>query len=435
MDTNHPTTCLEETPNKLKYEAWDGLRVETLTTGNELLEGEWRDEHSRHIALKLLEHDIRVSRFNTVGDSLEDLTHCLHEVSQRADLCVITGGLGPTCDDLTLDALASASGGTLNFDQALWGDLLLRFPRLARAPESNQRQARILDGAQVLPNPMGTAYALNIQINRCLFFAFPGVPKELHWCVDNLLIPFVQKTSPPKFERRVLRIALIGESEAAERISKLPLPENLEIGFQALGTEHRVKLRAPTASMLENCLPQIKAALGVNYLNDQDQPLIEQVVEYLEQHHLSVGFAESCTGGRLGAALTALPGVSKVFNGSIVSYSNHSKTSLLDVSEHTLSQYGAVSLECAREMAIGARAKLAVDWAISVTGIAGPSGGSPQKPVGTVCFAWAGPAGVEMEEKFFHGDRDRIQNTATAFALFELLRRVNVSLNEMRTRL
>ena len=410
-----PTTSLTHT-----------LHIETLTTGDELLSGEWADQHGRTIAQATQEYGVLVRRFNSVGDQLNELISVISEISDRADLCVITGGLGPTEDDLTLDALAVVARSPRHISDDLWSDLVSRFPKLKRAAESNRKQARVMMGGEVLPNEQGTAPGVRVHIGRCTFMAFPGVPQETRWFISRYLSPWLQaRFGGTQQYNKVVRVALIGESVIAERIKKLALPKHVQIGYQALGSEHRIKISAPHLDALSSAVTSIKRVAGDHYLNDRDLSLAEQLLELARKREVTFGFAESCTGGQLSAAITQIPGSSSSFWGGVISYSNEVKQALLGVTDDTLIMSGAISEACAAEMAQGTRDALGVDWAVSVTGVAGPGGGSTDMPVGTVCFGWANAEDVTVERKHFLGDRHRIQRTAVAYALLTLLRRLS----------
>ena len=409
-----------------RSQSLDALRIETLTTGDELITGAWIDRHSHMIGQVALDHGVSVRRFNSVGDQLDELVSTISEISARADLCVITGGLGPTEDDLTLDALSAVVGAPLEVSEELWTEILTRFPTLQYAAESNRRQARVISGGEVLTNERGTAPGIRLQIGACTFFCVPGVPQEAQWMVSTYLSPWLNEhLGAVERHHQVIRVALVGESVIAERVKNLELPSGLRVGYQALGAEHRIKLSAADPDVLALGVSQVVQAAGDRYLNDRDLSLAEQVVEVAQSRALTFGFAESCTGGQLSAAVTRVAGVSSVFWGGVISYSNEVKRGILGVKEETLISFGAVSEACAAEMAMGSRNALGVDWAVSVTGIAGPGGGSPEKPVGTVCFGWAHAGGVVTERKRFSGDRHRVQRTAVAYALFHLLRHIS----------
>lgn len=407
-------------------------RIEVLITGNEILEGYWRDEHIQTIAKEARLIGWKVSRFNIVGDHLEELKVTLLEIIERADVCVMTGGLGPTLDDLTIDALSQVADVEAVIDEQTWEAMITRYPTLLQAESTNRRQARLPQGAKHLPNEVGTAPGIHLRVGQCDIFAFPGVPKELHWCIDQHFIPWLRSKSElshkGSFFQKTLRVALIGESVVAQSIESLRLPKGVSIGYQAMGGEHRIKVMATSQEDLVVACTLIKQQCADHFLNDQDLSLAEQVIQVAKTLKITVGFAESCTGGLLSAALAKIPGASAVFWGSVISYSNQVKHNQLKVPETIFIGYGAVSEPCAEYMAAGCRQALNVDWTVSVTGIAGPGGGSEEKPVGTVCFAWASQSGVDSVRKNFNGDRSQIQSKAVTYALFHLLRRLQSEL-------
>ena len=404
------------------------LKIEILTTGDELLEGLITDTNSAHIAREVLPFGVSVRRVTTVGDTLEDLRDALLEISARADLCVITGGLGPTSDDLTLDALALAAGVPLEVDEALWGEIQALYRGRGRVPPSNRSQARVPRGGTPLKSEVGTAPGMRLTLNGCDFFAYPGVPEELYWHCEQTLLPHLAARLNVTLHRQILRLCLLGESRLYDIIKLIDLPSEVRVGYQALGVEVRLKLSSPSRPSLERAVQLISAAIEAeapgHLVSLTDRSLADALIERLTAQGLTAGTAESCTGGAVSAALAAIPGASAALLGGVVAYSNEVKRAQLGVSASTLTTHGAVSEACALEMASGARAALGVDWAVAVTGIAGPSGGSPEKPVGTVWFAWAGPAGVTAERRHIKGDRRRVQSVATHEALFGLWRRV-----------
>lgn len=402
----------------------DDFRVEVLITGDELIDGQWRDEHSQFIAKQFKELDVRICRFTTVGDDIEELSTVLEEIINRSSLCIMTGGLGPTQDDLTVDVIAKVVGVSAPINEVTWQSISERYPQLKKAEVSNRRQARCPVGAEQLENALGTAPILKMKIKNCMLYALPGVPKEFRWAVKHYIIPWLgQHYSPAeKIHHAVIRVAQIGESLISEKITALNLDSQIDIAYQSLGGEHRIKLKSTSIDALRLALPKVQQVAGEHYLNDQDIPLYEQLILTAKKAKLRFGFAESCTGGGLSASVTQMPGVSAVFWGSIISYSNEVKQKSLNVPESVLIQYGAVSEECAQCMAQGAREALGVDWAVSVTGIAGPGGGSIEKPVGTVCFAWASASQVTTRRRVFKGDRADIQAKAISYAQFHLLK-------------
>ena len=402
-----------------------GSRVEVLTTGEELLEGLISDLHAQTISKTLRSEGFVPQRFTTVGDELEDLVLVLKEITERSELCVMTGGLGPTHDDRTIDALSEVAGVNAPISETCWSEIISRFPQLLEAERSNRRQARLPEGAIHLYNQRGTAPGIYLKVKGCHIFAFPGPPQELKWCVERYLIPWLASMSPKmnhEHLHRILRVALIGESAIAEKIDALGLSPSIKIGYQAMGSEHRIKVSAPTEEELNSACALIEEISTPYFVNDVDRSLAEELVFIAKGLGVKIGFAESCTGGQLSAKITSVAGSSSVFCGSVVSYSNEVKMKTLGVLEPILIEHGAVSLECAEAMAHGARRALEVDWAVSVTGIAGPGGGTETKPVGTVCFAWSSPTQIVIRKKHFRGDRARIQSRAVSYAMLVLLK-------------
>ena len=399
--------------------------IEILVTGHELLEGTIQDHHCQYVARYCTGIGVQISRFNTIRDSLKDLTQTLSEITHRADVCLITGGLGPTSDDLTLDALAQVAGVQLNLSDSLWQTIQKRYPKHRPLPPSNQRQARIPEGGTPLDNPYGTAPGMKLKIGKCLIFAFPGVPTEFQKLSELHFFPWLREQQGIADDLcKTNRLCMLRESEIDYALSQLQWPEGIRLGYQALGTEHRVKVYGKDPLILQQACQMIQTQFPQNYLNDQDKSLVEEVVDALKQKKWTLGCAESCTGGGVGAQITRLAGVSSVFMGGIISYSNEVKMHQLGVHSDTLVHHGAVSEKCAGEMALGVQNALKVDWGISVTGIAGPGGATPTKPVGTVCFGWAGPQGVETLKMHFDGSRNRVQKQAIGFVLHQLLLRL-----------
>ena len=403
------------------------MKIELLITGNELLDGSCVDRNTYSITRELHLLGLRVCQVHLVRDDLVTLEHCIQNIADRADLCIMTGGLGPTSDDLTLDLLAKVAQVELVHQEKVWQDICDKLSHKSSILPIQRRQARVPVGAVSVANQAGIAPGVVLTIDQCTFIAYPGVPKECQWLTHNHLVPWLKKRTQQAFHQKTLRFCWLSESELQSTIETLSLPENLQIAYQAMGKEHRVKLSSTDLDALDSATQSIKNALGASYLNDQDQALKVMVFEQCKQLGLTVALAESCTGGAVSAALTSLPGSSAVVIGGIVAYSNQVKQEQLNVAESILIEHGAVSEACAQAMAQGARQALRTDWGISITGIAGPGGGSIEKPVGTVCFAWSHADGVESERKQLTGDRHQIQHAACIYALLGLHRRVMTS--------
>jgi nicotinamide-nucleotide amidase len=402
------------------------MKIEILATGDEVLEGLIVDTNTAYMAQELKLLGYTASRFNAVKDDLQALAEMILEISERADLCLMTGGMGPTSDDLTLDALALAKKVDLEMDWALWERIKEKFIlRSMEAPISNQRQARVPVSGEALFNEVGTAPAMKIQINRCTFFAFPGVPSEMKWLLNHYFLPWLEQQNHQKLHRKILRFCLIAESELYDRILPLNLPTDLRIGYQALGTEHRVKLACHDLKILEESCEKIKQVALAHYSNDLDMDLATAVVKTAIAQNKTLAFAESCTGGAVSAAIASVAGASSIFKGGVVSYSYEAKEKVLGVSHELLSQDGAFNTTCASQMVTGLGKQFEVDWAVSVTGIAGPQGGNENNPVGSIYFGWLHQGQVETEKVIFSGSRHKIQNATVAYILIKLLQKLN----------
>ena len=379
--------------------------VEVLCVGTELLLGDILNGNARWIAEQLAALGLPHYRQMVVGDNKDRLVSAVREASQRCRVLVTTGGLGPTPDDLTTDALAAAFETPLEERPELWLEIQRKLSAGGRpvAP-SNRSQAFLPRGAEVLPNPKGSAPGM-IWSPRPDFtiLTFPGVPSEMQAMWAETAVPWLQAHGGATgiFVSRQLRFSGIGESDLAERVADLLASTNPTVApYASLGD---VKLRltacAPSADAAAQMLVPLEAELrrrtGDHCYGVDEDSLASVVISLLKQQDQSLAVAESCTGGALAAALTAVAGSSSVFQGGVIAYSNAVKQGLLGVSTDLLMTHGAVSQPVVEAMARGARERLNCDWAIAVSGIAGPGGGSAEKPVGLVHLALAGPHGCE----------------------------------------
>lgn len=389
------------------------VRIEGLTIGDELLDGAVPDGNAAWIgrAVDALGH--RVTARLTVRDDVDAIAAALRQITARADLCVVTGGLGPTNDDLTVDGLCEAAGVETVFDADAWARIEARYGDRA-LPESNRRQARRPVGGALLVSRVGTASPVTLTVNGCQVICLPGVPAEMRALFEQHVAPML---GAPADDRalRVVRFALLGESTIAAHVDALALDARIDVAWRACGPINELKLRGP-AAMIDDAVARIRAALPAAHL-DGHPSLAHATIAAARAAGLTLGTAESCTGGLVGAALTDVPGASAVFAGGIISYANAVKMCQLGVPGAVLATDGAVSEACARAMADGARAAMGVDIAVAITGIAGPGGATPGKPVGTVWFAWSG-AGLDGARRVqIKGDRARVRAFAVAHAL------------------
>ncbi|MBX3463900.1 MAG: competence/damage-inducible protein A [Planctomycetes bacterium] len=379
------------------------VAAEVLAIGDELVHGGMLDTNSKWIAGQLEAIGLAVRRFTVTSDDPGDLRAALAEVCARADVVVATGGLGPTLDDRTRDVVAELRGGPLWFHAPSWDRLRGWLQGRGRpVPDSNRRQAMLPPGAVPLDNPIGTAPGFAVPLGRAELFVLPGVPREMQRMLLEQVVP--RLAARPGLEpvaQHWLRV--LGPSEAAlgERIEPyMAAGRNPAVGITASGGLLTVRLVAAAASREAAhaaCLAtaaELRPLLGDWLFAEGTEELHELVAARLAAARRTLAVAESCTGGLLAARLVDVAGVSAVFQGGVVAYSDASKQALLGVPADLLHAHGAVSEPVAAAMAAGARQRFHADFAVATTGIAGPEGGSPQKPVGTVCFALARPAGV-----------------------------------------
>ena len=422
-----------------------GLRsAAVIAVGSELLGVDRLDTNSLRIAAVLAEFGIELRLKLVVGDTTDDLVAALDSAGQRVDLVFVTGGLGPTRDDRTREAVARWSGRELVLDPEVLSWIEEMYSRRGRRmPEPNRRQAEVIEGARVLFNERGTAPGLLLTTDGPAVILLPGVPTE----VDGLLAGelrdwFVERTHPDRrWSTLEMKTACVPES----RIEELLDPAYERWGADAIAVlarpgEVMVRLRHRDPEELSRARTLLTEHLGdvlFSWSISGPAPTLEEtVLARLDEVGQTLAVAESCTGGGLGARLTEVPGSSRSFLGGVISYSNELKQELLGVETTTLEEAGAVSAEVAAQMAGGARDRCGSNWALSITGIAGPGGGRPDKPVGTVWFGLAGPDGSRFqvpvsEHGLFPGDRTRVRQQATQYAL-DMLRRALSGLEPLR---
>jgi nicotinamide-nucleotide amidase len=406
-----------------------------VVTGSELVRGERNDRNGPFLASELLRLGVEPARIEIVGDDPAELEAALRD-GLEADLCLVSGGLGPTHDDRTVELLARASGAELVLDAGLMSEIegisrmvaeRLRRP-YADFEEGVRKQATIPEGAIVV-GVAGTAPALVLQCTSSVAVVLPGPPGEL-----RRLWPPALETEPVRAvlararvpERRLLRFYGASESTVARALAEAGgEAQGLTATVCAHDFEIHVDLVAEDAARerADGMAADLRERLGKYLFAEDGRSVEELVLEAGRRAGLTLGVAESCTGGLVAARLTSIPGASEVFKGGVVAYADEVKTRQLGVAEELLTRHGAVSAEAAAAMAAGARERLGVDVAAAVTGIAGPGGGTPEKPVGLVYLHAEGPEGGLGREFNFPGDRDAIRSRATAAAL-HLLRRL-----------
>ncbi|HTG36436.1 MAG TPA: competence/damage-inducible protein A [Thermoanaerobaculia bacterium] len=409
------------------------MKAAILAVGSELLGTDRLDTNSLKLTALLERHGAELRRKAVIGDSETEIAAELRNLLPSVDLILITGGLGPTADDVTREAVAAALGRGLHLDGEVLAALERRFQSLGwQMPEVNRRQAWVVEGAAVLANERGTAPGLRVESGGCTLFLFPGVPTELEGLMASALEPWLARRSGGVArETAVLKIAGLPESVVEERIA----PAYGEFGREAitiLANAGEIQLRATAAgpeperrARLQAMVERLATLAGDAVFTTREEDTLESVVgDLLRAAGSTLTAAESCTGGLFSQRITAVPGSSDYFLGAAITYSNGLKTQLVGVPAEMIAEHGAVSEPVARAMAEGARRVLGSDWAVGITGVAGPGGGSEAKPVGTVHLAVAGPSDGEVEHRQLRlpGDRDRVRRFSTQIVL-EMLRR------------
>lgn len=411
------------------YKATD---AEIITIGDELLIGQVIDTNSAWMAQQLNLQGINVRQISSVPDSANEILLAIKEAEQRAGIILITGGLGPTKDDITKTTLNAYFGGkmVLNLEQLRKiEEIFAGYGK--EVSELNRKQAEVPDTCICLVNPKGTAPGMWFEQNQHIYVSMPGVPYEMKTLMQGQVLPMLQQKikSPPVLHRTFLTQG-IGESDLAEKIEtwETALPKNMKLAYLPSPGEVRLRLTIRgmepemAQSALEEQAQKLYAIIPKVIYGEGNTQLPEIVHQTMLQKGITLSLAESCTGGRIAHLLTLLPGCSAYFKGGAVVYSNELKVSVLGVNEETIKRFGAVSRETAEEMAYGAKTNFGSDFALAVTGIAGPDGGSVEKPVGTVWVAIAADGKVISRMLRLGTNRNRNITVATLAALHLLLK-------------
>lgn len=413
------------------------MTAEIICVGTELLLGEILNSNARFLAGELARLGIPHYFQTVVGDNIERIHQVLALAVERSHLIIFTGGLGPTPDDLTTEAIAQFFNAPLTERPEVLQDISEKFAQRRRQMTANNRkQALLPQGAQVLPNPTGTAPGLIWEPQPGVtILTFPGVPSELYHMWQQTAVPYLhsQGWGRQVIHSQVLRFWGIGESALATKVADFFTLTNPTVAPYAAAGEVRLRLSARADSeaaaiaLIEPVAAQIRTIAGMDYFGQDEATLASTVGELLKVQGQTVAVAESCTGGGLGAMLTAAPGSSAYFYGGVITYANGAKVKQLGVSPEVLAQQGAVSEPVAKQMALGVKALAGTDWGISITGIAGPDGGTEQKPVGLVYIGLAHPdGGVDIFDYRFGQERDRttIRDLSACHALDRLRRQL-----------
>lgn len=408
------------------------MRAEILTIGDELLRGEIVDTNKSLLADRLLGVDVETRFQATVGDDPAEMTDAFLRAAGRADVVLVSGGLGPTRDDLTAEVLARTFERRLVLDPDALETIRAFFHRVGREmTENNAKQARFPEGSEVLPNPIGTAPGFALEAGGAVFFCMPGVPRELERMLDEQVLPRIAKRrgAGGVVRARLLRTFGMGESALDAELSDVAIADGVSLGFRTAFPDNYLRpvARAASAAEAEAKLDRVCAAirerLGALVYGEGDAETLPAVLgRLLRERGRTLAVAESCTGGLVAERITAVAGASDYFLGGVVAYANAAKEALLGVPRDLLDRHGAVSDPVARAMAEGVRRRFGADFGVATTGISGPSGGTAEKPVGLVHVALARPEGTHAEAFVFPLDRPR-HRMLTAQLAFDWVRR------------
>ncbi len=408
--------------------------AEVLATGEEIRSGAIVDSNSSFIAQRIEEIGVEVVRHSCVGDNMDHLCRLLQEVGTRADMAIVTGGLGPTTDDLTAASAARAAGVKLVLDRkALEAIEILFKSRNRPMSDSNKKQALLPDGSTCLQNPIGTAPGFQLKIGRCHFFFLPGVPHEMRRMLSEEVIPRIRVllgNTKKVFGSTTISVFGLTESVTGERVSPVEKRfPGIKLGLRSTFPVIQIKLYGSDENQrrldrqLEEASAWVIGEVGDKVFSKDGRAMEVVVGNLLRKKKATLAVAESCTGGLISHMLTNVPGSSDYLLFSGVTYSNDAKIKILSVLPETIARYGAVHEETTKEMAEGARRSVEATYGISTSGIAGPEGGTEEKPVGTVCIGISAPdSSYAFRYTLNYGDRYR-NKTMFAMVALNLLRR------------
>ena len=408
--------------------------AEILATGDEIRSGALVDSNSAYIAEKLEQEGVAVTRHISVGDDLDDLVNTMTEISQRVDVAVVTGGLGPTTDDLTSEAAAKAAGVKCEMDQKALQEIKDFFKkRQWPFSKSNAKQALLPKGCTTLDNPVGTAPGFQIKIGKCQFFCVPGVPPEMKRMLSQQVLPRIvdmQGDTRQYYMIRNISTFGLGESKVGEAVADVvKAVPGVKLGLRSWFPEIHVKLYAQgenqsqLTELLDKATAWVTEKMGNKVLSIEGRHMPQVVAELLLSKDATIALAESCTGGLIANWMTDIAGSSGYFLFSGVTYANEAKMDVLGVPKATLEQHGAVHEETAKAMAEGARRVAGSTYGLATSGIAGPDGGTDEKPVGTVCIGLATPTETIGRRLHFPFGKRLMNKTIFAVTALNMLRK------------
>jgi nicotinamide-nucleotide amidase len=409
--------------------------IEIITIGDELLIGQVVDTNSAWMGRELNLAGFDIQRITSVSDKKEEIEEALESASKRATIILMTGGLGPTRDDITKQTLCDFFNTQLVFNEEVFADIREFLKgRVSNINDLNRDQAMVPEKCQVIRNSKGTAPIMWFDYNESVVVSMPGVPTEMKMAMTNDIIPRLkEKFNPGHILHKTVLVYNIPEAVLAEMLTQWEeqLPDDIKLAYLPAPGRIRLRLSGRGTNMeliqskIEEAVKGLKPIIGDNIYGEEDVPASMIFADFFKKTGKTLSTAESCSGGYLAHLITSIPGASAYFKGSLVTYSNDMKQRLLGVDGIVLHKYGAVSEQVVRQMALGALNVTGTDYAIATSGVAGPDGGTDEKPVGTVWMAWAGP-GQKVESEVFRFGKDRERNIVRTgeVALIELMQRM-----------
>lgn len=408
------------------------MKAEIIAVGTELLLGQIVNTNARDLAAGLSDCGVIVYYQTVVGDNPGRLKDAINDAYKRVDLVILTGGLGPTKDDLTKEIIAEYFGKKLVLHQPSLDRIQGYFDRMGREMnETNKKQAYMPEGCIILQNNCGTAPGLIVEDGGKTAILLPGPPKEMNPMFEESVKPWLKEKTGSTIKSRTLKMIDIGESNMAAAVSDLMDGENPTVAPYAKEGESELRITAMAKtedeadSLIEPVAKEIYARLGEYIYGEDDTTLVEALVKKLIEKKLTISTAESCTGGLIASEITSVAGSSEIFGSGYVTYANSAKMKMLGVEDKTLADFGAVSEQTAKEMAEGAKAASGADIAVSVTGIAGPGGGTPEKPVGLVYAALADNDGTIVQKFNLDGSREKVRGRTVKNVLKMVIQRID----------
>jgi len=399
------------------------IKCAIFAIGSELLEGSLVDTNTAWLARRLAKRGVYVSMGRLLPDDKDTIMESFKEAAEKCDFVLTTGGLGPTFDDITAEVSAEAAGMKTEFYQPAWDNVVDRLSVYKiKLKESHKRQAFLPEKSHKFPNKRGTALGFAVENNGCTFISMPGIPYEMYHMFEQYVMPYIEERFELTEKHELdLRFANVPESDVDEAILEVGVPQEVECIINVSRGECFVKLRSFNDAVMKDFANKVRGKLEQYFMSYNKEDMQYLIVDLLKSKGIKLAVAESCTGGMIGSAITEIAGSSAAFLGGYITYSNEMKEMMLGVKKETMVEHGAVSEETCTEMLMGVSEKTGAECAIAVTGVAGPDGGTKDKPVGTVVIGVKCGNSVKIEKKFFRGDRETIRIRTMKMAFTELI--------------